>query len=253
MNPAGALFASLLLAAQLKAPPALLTDHGSIRASTTKGTVRWTADWTMDPSSVNGRKAIRFTETGKGQYAPFPQEVQWFIEATWSADGKFFPLHFEKTIRNAQGNILAVEIKNFDRDKGTATFERRNERGVKDTSMFSAPADSLAIEGIAGILQHFPFETAGNSATVNAHILSNEPKLYDIGIESRGIERLTTAAGTKDCYKLEMVPHLGLLNVFKVFYPKSYFWFSVTAPHTWVRYQGLENGPGSPEIVIEPR
>jgi hypothetical protein len=91
MNPSGALFASLLLAAQLKAPPALLTDHGSIRASTTKGTVRWTADWTMDPSSVNGKKAIRFTERGKGQYSPFTQEVQWFIEATWLADGKFFP------------------------------------------------------------------------------------------------------------------------------------------------------------------
>ena len=52
---------------------------------------------------------------------------------------------------------------------------------------------------------------------------------------------------------IAVIPILGLLNVFKVFYPKSYFWFSVTAPHTWVRYQGLENGPGSPEIVIEPR
>jgi hypothetical protein len=89
------------------------------------------------------------------------------------------------------------------------------QKAQRDTSKFSAPADSLAIEGIAGILQHFPFGTAGNSASVGGHILSNEPKLYDISIESRGIEQLTTAAGPKDSYKLEMVPHLGLLNVFR--------------------------------------
>jgi len=39
----------------------------------------------------------------------------------------------------------------------------------------------------------------------------------------------------------------------KVFYPKTYFWFKAAEPHTWIRYQGLENGPGTPEIVMEAR
>jgi len=248
-----ALFLALVMAAQLKAPPVSPSDHGTVVASTTKGTARWKADWTMEPWQVGGKNAVRFTEKGKGQYWPFEPEVQWSLESIWLADGNFFPLHFEKTIRDGQGSVVAVETKNFERAAGKATFERRNEKGEKETSVFSVSADALAIEGIAGILQNFPFGKAGSSASLGGHFLSNEPKLYDVTIEDRGTERLKTKAGTVDCYKLEVVPHLGLLNVFKVFYPKSYFWFSVAAPHSWVRYQGLENGPGSPEIVIESR
>jgi hypothetical protein len=248
-----ALFLALVMAAQLKAPPVPPTDRGSVVASTTKGTVRWNADWTMEPWQVGGKTAVRFTETGKGRYWPFEQEVQWSLESIWLADGNFFPYHFEKTIRDGQGKVVAVETKNFDRSAGKATFERRNEKGGKETSAFSVSADALAIEGIAGILQNFPFGKPGSAVSVNGQFLSNEPRLYDVTIETRGTERLKTASGALDCHKLEVVPHLGLLNVFKVFYPKSYFWFSVAAPHSWVRYQGLENGPGSPEIVIESR
>jgi hypothetical protein len=149
--------------------------------------------------------------------------------------------------------VLAVETKVFDRDTGKVTFERRDEKGVTEKSTFSASADALAIEGIAGILQYFPFGKPGSATSVSGHLLSNEPKLYEVTIEDRGLETLKTESGPVSCYKLELVPHLGLLNVFKVFYPKSYFWFSAAAPHGWVRYQGLENGPGTPEIVIESR
>lgn len=54
-----------------------------------------------------------------------------------------------------------------------------------------------------------------------------------------------------DAYKVELVPHLGLLSPFRIFYPKTYFWFRAQEPHAWIRYAGLENGPGSPEIVLE--
>jgi hypothetical protein len=253
MTQAAALFLALVMAAQLKAPPVLPADHGAVMASTTKGIVRWSANWTMEPSSVDGKKAVRFTEKGKGQFSPFTQEVQWSMECIWLADGKFFPIHFEKTIRDGHGEVLAVETKVFDRDTGKVTFERRDEKGVTEKSAFSAPADALAIEGIAGILQNFPFGKPGSAASVSGHLLSNEPKLYEVTIEDRGTEMLKTESGPVNCYKLELVPHLGLLNVFKVFYPKSYFWFRAAAPHAWVRYQGLENGPGTPEIVIESR
>jgi hypothetical protein len=243
----------MIASSQLKAPVTIPTDRGTVVTSTTKGEMRWTAHWTMEPWTVGGKKAVRFTENGKGQYSPFSQEVNWMLESIWLADGSFFPLQFEKTVRNAQGQILAIDRKNFDSAAGKVKFEHRNEKGETETSTFSAAPDILTIEGIAGILQFFPFGKSGSTGSMHGHMLSNEPNLYDVTIEPRGMERVKTSGGDVDCYKLELVPHLGLLNLVKVFYPKTYFWFQVTEPHAWVRYQGLENGPGSPEIVMEAK
>ena len=252
-SPAALLLALMIASSQLKAPAAIPTDHGSVVTSTTKGEMRWTANWTMEPWTVNGKKAVRFTEKGNGRYSPFAQEVHWMLESIWLADGSFYPLQFEKTVLDAKGQTLAVEKKNFDSVAGKVKFEHRNEKGETDSSTFSAAPDILTIEGIAGVLQFFPFAKSGASAALHGHMLSNEPNLYDVTIESRGTERLKTSSGDVDCYKLEMVPHLGLLNLVKVFYPKTYFWFRVAEPHAWVRYQGLENGPGTPEIIMEAR
>ena len=84
-----------------------------------------------------------------------------------------------------------------------------------------------------------------------AHLLSNEPRLYSVTFENRGLEHVKTPAGELDCYKIEMVPHLGVLNVVRYFYPKAFFWFTVAPPHFWVRYEGPENGPRTPEIIME--
>lgn len=253
MTPASLLLSLLVAAAQMKAPPAIPNDHGTVVTSTVKGEQRWSANWTMEAWSVAGMKAVRFTENGKGQYSPFTQDVSWTLESIWLAEGTFFPLQFERTIRNAQSQIVAVEKKVFDKSAGKVKFERRDEKGVTKTSSFSAAPDVLTIEGIAGVLQFFPFGKSGSAGTLHGHMLSNEPDLYDVTIESRGTERIRTSTGDVDCYKIELVPHLGLLNVMKVFYPKTYFWFTVAEPHRWVRYQGLENGPGTPEIIMEGR
>jgi hypothetical protein len=245
--------AAPVYAGQLKAPPIIPKDHGTVVTSTTKGIPRWSAHWAMEPWNIGGKNAVRFTETGKGHYSPFTQEIQWNLESVWLADGNFSPLQFRKTISDMQGHTLAIERKSFDLSGGIVKFERQNEKGVSDTSSFDAAPDILTIEGIAGILQSYPFGKSGSAATVNAHLLSNEPKLYDVSIEPRGTERLKTPSGEVECYKLEVVPHLGLLNLFRVFQPKTIFWFRVEAPHAWVRYQGLENGFGTPEIVMEAR
>ena len=254
MTTPGALLLVLMMStSQLKAPAAIPNEHGMVVTSTAKGEMRWTANWTMEPWTAAGKKAVRFTENGKGLFSPFTQEVSWTVESIWLAEGSFFPLQFERTVRDAQGQTLAVEKKIFDSAGGKVKFEHRNEKGEMETSTFSAAPDILTIEGIAGVLQFFPFGKTGSSGTLHAHMLSNEPKLYDVTIESRGTERVTTASGDIDCYKIELVPHLGLLSVIKVFYPKTYFWFKAAEPHTWIRYQGLENGPGTPEIVMEAR
>ena len=120
--------------------------------------------------------------------------------------------------------------------------------GGEAVNQLKVPPDALIVEGIAGILRYFPFE---QTRPLSAHLLTNEPRLYSVGIEIRGKEHVKTPAGEFDCYKVEMIPHLGLLNIVRSFFPRTFFWFTVAPPHFWVRYEGLENGPGTPEIVME--
>src|SRR5439155_1670916 len=118
-------------------------------------------------------------------------------------------------------------------------FERKREGRTIEDKKFAAPPDTLTIEGIAGILRFLPFD---HWRPMNMHLLTNEPQLYAVKIEMRGRERVKTPAGEFDCYKIEVVPELGLLNVARAFLPKTYMWFSASAPHFWVRYEGPENG-----------
>ena len=127
-------------------------------------------------------------------------------------------------------------------------FERRRSEGRSEAKSLKIPPDTLILEGIAGILRYLNFDRTG---PFPAHLLTNEPRLYSVAFEIRGKEHVKTPAGEFDCYKVEMVPHLGVLNVVRYFFPKTLFWFTVAPPHFWVRYEGLENGPGTPEIVME--
>jgi hypothetical protein len=230
----------------IKAPATIPTESGSIIVSAKGGGRRWTANWTMEPSERQGQKTIRFTERGQGRISPFTREVRWSLEAVWSAASSLQPLDTEKMITSSTGEWLATERKHFDAKAGTVRFERQSSDSRSDMKTISIPADTLAVEGIAGVLRFMTFDRP-----FPAHLLSNEPNLYSVTFENRGRERVKTPAGAFDAYKIEVVPHMGVLNVLRSLFPKTYFWFTVAAPHFWVRYEGLENGRGTPEIEME--
>ena len=238
----------LLLSNLIKIPASLVPYSGSSLVTSKDKRVGWTADWGMEPTTFEVKRAVRFTEKGTGHLSSFPNEVQWSLEALWLAEDAFLPLEFEKTVTTSDGKELLVERKHFDRDKGTVRFERRNAAGGLETKTVEAPPDTLAIEGLAGVLRFLPLN---ETRAFSAHVLSNEPRVYDVTFESRGKERIKVPAGEFECYKLEMVPHLGVLNVFRPLFPKTFFWFTVSAPHDWIRYEGPESGPGTPNILME--
>src|SRR5262249_17069882 len=126
-------------------------------------------------------------------------------------------------------------------------FERQAANKRSEVKTLSITSDVLAVEGIAGVLRFLPFD--GDSFP--AYLLSNEPKLYNVTFENRGKEHVKTPAGEFDAYKIEIVPHLGVLNVVRPFVPKTFMWFTVAAPHFWVRFEGPEAGVGTPEVVME--
>src|SRR6516164_1014947 len=87
------------------APSSIPRESGSIVVAESRQQ-RWTAEWTMEPAQENGRPAVHFTETGRGQYSGFSQPVSWTIDALWGADGQFRPLRFEKIVKDGSGRVV---------------------------------------------------------------------------------------------------------------------------------------------------
>jgi len=238
----------------VRAPSSIPHEKGSIVVSEAGvhvgGGRRWVAEWTMEPTREKESPAVRFTEVGHGRYSPYALPISWSLVAVWTADSEFRPLRSEKTITDENGHTIATERKTFDQAAGTVHLERTRAGHRPETKQLSIPPDTLTVEGIAGILQFLPFE---NWRPFTAHMLTNDPQLYKITFELRGKERVRTSAGEFEAYKIELVPELGALSVFRPFLRKAYFWFSTAAPHAWLRYEGPENGQGTPQVVMEPQ
>ena len=238
----------VFFASVINVPATLTPQSGSSRATSKDPKVGWTAEWGMELVRFQGKKAVRFTEKGTGRLSAFSQKVRWSSQAIWLADDAFLPVDFEKTVTAADGTPLLVERKRFDREKGMVVFERRKGSGRPETKTLDVPEDTLAIEGLAGVLR---FVSVDKDHPFSAHVLTNEPHVYSVKFEWRGEERIETPAGTFECYKVEMVPSLGVLNLVRPFLAKTSFWFTVADPHYWVRYEGPESGPSTPDVVLE--
>lgn len=254
-----AVIASILAASFVSSetlPPPLIAgeERGAVVARAPDGSVRWRAEWTMRPGEEDGRPVVALTETGEGIYSPFREEVRWELETTWMAGDRFSPLRAEKTFYDLEGNELLTERKRFDWGRSLARFERHIFVDAVPASPvnrdFDIPADTLIPEGIAAALRSLPFEPPRG---LEAHFLSNEPKLYRIAFEPRGRQHVNVPAGNLDCYHVELVPDLGFLNLFRAFAPEIHFWLTRKPPHYWTRYRGPESGPGTPTILIELR
>ena len=231
----------------VKVPDSLTSQAGASQATTRDGKIRWSAEWDMKQSQ-SGRRTVRFVETGSGDLDGVAKDTRWTVDALWLAESTFSPLEIQRTITAPDGTTLLVETKHFDQANGTVRFERRRGKGRLETSTLEIPSDTLAIEGLAGILRFVPFD---DRRPFEAHVLSNEPKVYSVTFEWRGLERIKTPAGEFDCYKIEMVPHLGVMNVVRPFLTKTFLWFTVAPPHNWIRFAGPESGPGSRAVVLE--
>ena len=233
----------------LQVPPMGNKETGSFITSYKDGGVRWKADWTMEQFEENKEKRIKLVLKGKGINSPFTEETTWEAVSTWKTEAEFQPIDAVTTYRDMSGEVIMTEKKTFDSQSGVSVFERFYvQKDNKLIEQFETRSGALILEGIVLALRTLPFST---QESVTTNLLTNEPELYKVEFEQKGVETIKTPQGEIECYKVELIPKLGLLGVFKVFFPKTHFWLTVEAPHRWVRYEGLENGLGTPEVVME--
>jgi len=238
-----------LLAEPFKVPQVMPNEKGTIVTEYKDGGLRWKADWKTDIYVENGKTKFKLVLNAKGITSPFTFDTTWRSVAIWKAEDEFLPLESETKIKNLSGGVVMIDKKKFNHKNDTAVFGREDlQLDSYKRTPYDITSDTLIVEGIVYAMRTLPF---GTNKVVKAKILSNEPALYNVEFQQRGIEKLTTEDGEVSCYKVEVVPKLGVLGVLKVFFPKTYFWFTVDAPHKWVRYEGLEKGVGTPEVIMK--
>lgn len=232
-----------------KLPPMGNKESGTLVVDYKEGGNKWTADWTTEKYQENGTDYIKIIFNGKGLLYPFSENVTWVSESIFKADGRMIPVSSVSTVKNTKGEIITVEEKSFDMELEQATFKRENIQGDDSlTKTFDFNSKTLTVEDIFMILRQLPF---GTSEDLKTKFLSNEPELYKIELKQRGIETIKTPEGEVEAYKVELVPKLGVIGVLKVFFPKTYFWFTVSPPHSWIKYEGFEKGRSSPEVIMK--
>ena len=75
---------------------------------------------------------------------------------------------------------------------------------------------------------------------------------FDIMVRYLEVDKVSVEDRTIECYKLELqMSASGLMRIVTSFMPKTYFWYSVEAPHYLVAYEGSNGPPGSPTSYIE--
>jgi hypothetical protein len=115
--------------------------------------------------------------------------------------------------------------------------------------VFTLRDDMIGTEFIFLAVANYPFDEKRDFVF---YLLTSEPTVYPMTLKYIGEETITSAAGKAvDCYKIQMIPDLGFLNVVGAFVPKTYFWYTKSAPRQFVRYEGLDGGLGDPYIVRE--
>lgn len=236
-------------ALSMSVPPLSTKEEGSMVTYYKDGGKRWEGKWVMEEFEEGGERKFRLTMNARGLTSPFTRDMKWQTVSVWKAETSFTPVEAVTEIKDMRGKLVMTEKLILNPANGTVTFVRKDYEG--DSSLnkqFEITPDLLIVDGIVIALRSLPFNTG---ESVKTQFLTNEPELYNVEFKQAGIEKVQTPEREVECYKVELVPKLGVLNLFKAFFPKTYFWFTVAPPHSWVKYEGFENGRDTPEVVME--
>jgi len=191
-----------------------------------------------------GDPYLYIREEGAGIYGKDKKYKSWVSEAYYLyQDGRAIPYQTKLVYKDREGKTLQTITKIYDPEAKKAICRING-----DEKRFDLADDLIDKELLGTALQNYSFD---EKRDVEFHLLTNEPTLYKITVKYRGTDKIKVAGKEIECHKLQMIPDLGLLNVFGAFVPKTYFWYKIDPPHDYVRYEGLESGLGTPYIILE--
>lgn len=194
---------------------------------------------TVKTANDKGEPFLMIEENGSGIYGKEAKQQSWHSAAYfWIKGDQLIPYQVKQVYKDPNGQVIGTVDKYYDQKNKQVACKINGSAKQSDF-----PADLVDKELLGTTLINYPLDRR----QVSFHLLTHEPTLYRIDMKYLGNETM----GGVECYKLQMIPDLGMLNLLGAFVPKTYFWYSLKAPHKFVRYEGLESGLGTPYIVME--
>ena len=210
------------------------------------GTERWHVDWTIEKVEKDDRIILVMGETGRQVYGSYEERVSWFVETFLEYTDSLQSIYSTKEIRNREGETIEIISKKFDVEHGFVEFERRNLiSGKVSNESFEPGSTIIGTENIGIVLRGMNLAEGVES---EFYLCTDEPKLYKVTAKCLGKEKIIVNGREFETYKVELIFHVGF---WKLFVPRTYFWYTVNKPHKWIRYEGLESGHGTPQVVME--
>lgn len=196
--------------------------------------------WTMEKFTKDGKTFVKFKGYGDNDKTISSERIEWTEEslAELTPNG-VRSVYWRKRSTGAEQMTWSLE---YDWTNLKARYfwsdaltNKKEEKELKFTEG-AIPGDALYI-----VLRSFPFER-GVGYKYKAQIVLTDGSVINGYVINRGIEKLETAFGTIDAYKLELKP-TGAIGVVA---PDMFMWYTKTKPHIWLRFDGREEGPFQP-------
>lgn len=210
------------------------------------GTERWRVDWSMEKVQKDDKIILEMKEYGYGVYGNREEKISWSTETFLEYGDSLQTIRSRKEIKNRERETIEIVSKKFDVVQGAVEFERTDLISGKVYSHSFRPGSTvIGTENIGLVLVGTDLAEGAKS---KFYLCTDEPKLYKVTAKCLRKENIIAAGKEVECYKVEIIFHIGLL---KIFVPKTYFWYTADEPHNWIRYEGLESGRGTPQVIME--
>lgn len=233
----------------LPLPPIATEERGEYRALDVRtGTELWRTRWSMHVESPGAMPVIRVHEEGAGVRGA-AERRQWNVSMQVSLGAGARRLSSERETRDGAGALVSIQRRTLDFTAGTGRIvtERPDAAGPKEVAL-RLSNDALSTDLLPTFLRVLPTVPSGEIAF---DLVTRDGRLMPMTARIVGREAVTTPAGGFDCHKIELTMTGLVGQAAKVFLPRTYVWHSAVPPHVWVKYRGLDGGPGAREVVME--
>jgi len=210
------------------------------------GAALWRVDWSMEKVQEDDKIILVIKETGNGVYGNREEKVSWSMETFLEYGDSLQTICSRKEIKNIEEKAIEIVSRKFDVLQGAVEFQRKDLISGKVYSDSFEPGSTVI--GPENISLALGGTELAEGYKTEFYLCTDEPKLYEVTAKCLRKEKIVAAGKEVECYKVEIIFHIGLL---KIFVPKTYFWYTVNKPHNWIRYEGLESGRGTPQVIME--
>lgn len=208
-----------------------------------------------DPFIPDGELAVYRMEEGDREWF-FTEKVQIGTENGYDIYGFFYEAEYETTEVKIQKNSMVPFFVNTVNQGDAMTIESSTKVSLPE-NMESQEIIVLSFSDLKYTLRGFPFGQDAPDLDIaflsaNGGEEEEDGPNFEIRVSYLDTEEIAIDGSRLiECHKLELKMRAsGFMRVINSFVGKTYFWYSVDAPHYLVAYEGSSGFPGSAKSYI---